>query len=448
MGLMQLIRRRGFQHGLHPPEHKELTEHRPIRRFPFAPMMIIPLSQHLGAPAVPIVREGQEVVRGEPIAKAGGFVSVPMHAPATGIISKIDLAPNARGEKKPAIYLKLYAGESQDILYGAPQHIDAMSSKELIEAVQATGVVGLGGAAFPTHVKLALPEGKSVDTVIVNGCECEPYLTTDHRVMMEWGAHILDGIRIAMKAYNASRAIIGIEANKPDAAANMRKIIGDTPDIEVLVLETKYPQGAEKMLIKAILGKEVPSGGLPYEVGTGIFNVATLAQIGELLPKSQGLIERVVTITGPGVSRPGNYLMALGTPVRFALEQAGLKPEAREVILGGPMMGAAIADWDTPVTKGVTGLLVYTLNELRNRPTKVYPCIKCGECVQVCPINLNPSQLGLLARVGQYEIMESDYHLNDCFECGCCTYVCPANIPLVQQFRVAKTINRENKARI
>ena len=447
MGLLQIFRRNGFSHGLHPPEHKELTERQPIRRMPFAPMMVIPLSQHLGAPAVPVVREGQEVVRGEPLARAGGFVSVPMHAPATGVVSRIDLAPNAKGDQVPAIYLKLYPGESQDILYGAPQDIDAMSPKELIDAVQETGVVGLGGAAFPTHVKLAVPEGKSVHTVIVNGCECEPYLTTDHQVMLEWGKHILDGIRIVQKTFNASRVVVGIEANKPDAAERMRAIVGDHSEVEVQVLETKYPQGAEKMLITAIMGCEVPSGSLPFEVGAGVFNVATLAQIGELLPKHQGLIERVVTITGPGVTRPGNYLIALGTPVRFALEQAGLRPEAREVILGGPMMGTSIADWDSSITKGVTGILVYTTTELRSRPKKIYPCIKCGECLQVCPINLNPSQLGMLARAELYEEMENNYHLNDCFECGCCSYVCPSNIPLVQLFRVAKGINRENKAK-
>ena len=446
MGLMELITGKHFSRGVHVPEFKEGTCHLPIRRLPFAPMLIVPLSQHTGAPAIPIVNEGQEVVRGEPIAKAGGFVSVPMHAPATGRVERIALAPSARGDLSPAIYIKPYPGASQEILYGAPQDIENMTPDEIVAAIQDTGVVGLGGAAFPTHVKMKLPEGKHVDTVVVNGCECEPYLTTDHRVMVEQPGEVLHGTRIAMKALGAPRAIIGVEDNKPDAIEALWRAAQASTNIAVESVPTKYPQGAEKILVKVLLNREIPSGGLPADIGVAVFNVATLAQIGDLLPRHQGLIERVVTITGPGVTRPGNYLTALGTPLRWALQQAGCTDQAASVILGGPMMGPAIGSFDVPLTKGVTGVLVLTRREL-NGHTHVYPCIKCARCVDACPMQLNPSRLGLLARKQRYEEMETDFHLNDCFECGCCTYVCPAHIPLVQYFRVAKQMNRERKAR-
>lgn len=435
-----------FSHGIHVPEHKELTQHLPIRRLPFAPLLIVPLSQHTGAPAIPIVHEGQEVVRGEPIAKANGFMSVPMHSPATGQVERIALAPSARGDLAPAIYIKPWPSASQEILYSAPQDIDHMTPAEIITAVQETGVVGLGGAAFPTHVKLKLPEGKTVDTVVVNGCECEPYLTTDHRVMAEQAPEVVYGTRIMMKALAAPRAIIGVEDNKPDAIEALQKACVPYSNITVQSVPTKYPQGAEKMLIKVLLDREVPSGGLPSDIGVAVFNVATLAQIGDMLPRHQGLIERVVSITGPALSKPGNYLTALGTPIRWALEQAGCKDDTASVILGGPMMGPSIRSLDVPITKGVTGILVLSRREVSNGH-HIYPCIKCAACVEACPIHLNPSRMGLLARKERYEEMETDFHLRDCFECGCCSYVCPSNIPLVQYFRVAKQMNRERKAR-
>jgi len=446
MGLSAILSGKRFSKGVHVPEFKEQTCGLPIRRLPFAPTLIVPLAQHTGAPAVPVVVEGQEVVRGEPIAKAGGFVSVPMHAPATGRVQRIALSPSARGDLTTAIYIKPYPGASQEILYGAPQDIEKMTAEEIVRAVQETGVVGLGGAAFPTHVKMKVPERKRVDTVIVNGCECEPYLTTDHRVMLEQPDEVVHGARIAQKAVGAERIIIGVEDNKLDAVEALRKAAAPFPDIAVEAVPTRYPQGAEKILVKVLLGKEIPSGGLPIDINVAVFNVATLAQIGDLLPRSRGLIERVVTIAGAGVSKPGNYLIALGTPLRFALEQAGCSDKAASVILGGPMMGPAISSLDVPFTKGVTGVLVLTSDQV-NGHQKVYPCIKCGACLDVCPMQLNPSRLGLLARKDLYEEMETGFHLNDCFECGCCSYVCPAHIPLVQHFRIAKQMNRERKAR-
>lgn len=446
MGLSGILSGKRFSRGVHPPEHKQETCHLPIRRLPFPPLLILPLSQHTGAPAVPVVYEGQEVVRGEPIAKAGGFVSVPMHAPATGRVERIALAPNARGELTRSIFLKPYPGASQEILYGAPRDIELMSPEEVVRAVQETGVVGLGGAAFPTHVKMKVPEGRSIDTIVVNGCECEPYLTTDHRVMVEQPGQVLHGTRIAMKAMGASRAVIGIEDNKPDAVEALRKLLKPPHGIAVEAVPTRYPQGAEKILIKVLLGREVPSGGLPSEVGVAVFNVATLAQIGDLLPRRQGLIERVITITGPAVEKPGNYLTAIGTPLRWALEQAGCTDQTASVVLGGPMMGPAIGSLDVPVTKGVSGVLVLT-SRTANGHRRIYPCIRCGACVDVCPMRLNPSRLGMLARKERYPEMEAEFHLNDCFECGCCSYICPSHIPLVQYFRIGKQMNRERKAR-
>ncbi len=447
MPLLEAITGKRLWRGVHVPEHKEDTERLPIRRMPFAPLLVIPLSQHNGAPSIPIVHEGQEVVRGEPIAKAAGFMSIPMHAPATGRVQRIALAPGARGELGLAIYLAPYLSASQEILYGAPRDIADMTPAEIVQAVQDTGVVGLGGAAFPTHVKLKVPEGRTIDAVVVNGCECEPYLTTDHRIMLEQPAQVLHGTRVAMKALGAPRAVIGVEDNKMDAVAALRQANGSATDITVESVPARYPQGAEKMLVKVLLNREVPSAGLPSEVGLAVFNVATLAQIGDLLPRRGGLIERVITIAGPGVKKPGNFLVALGTPLRWALEQAACTDRVSSVVLGGPMMGAAVGSLDVPVTKGVSGILVLEDDHGPAHHNYIHPCIKCAACVDVCPMHLNPSRLGLLARKERYEEMETDFHLMDCFECGCCSYVCPSQIPLVQYFRISKQMNRERKAR-
>ncbi|MBM3290379.1 MAG: RnfABCDGE type electron transport complex subunit C, partial [Candidatus Hydrogenedentes bacterium] len=274
-----------FAHGIHPPDCKDATCALPVRRLPFAPELIVPLSQHTGAPAAPCVAVGQEVVRGEPIAQAGGFVSVPMHAPATGVVTAIERRLGAKGDMVRSIVIRTYMGADQQVLYGAPQDVAAMSPKELVQAVQDTGVVGLGGAAFPTHVKLAVPEGRIIDTVIVNGCECEPYLTTDHRVMVEYADDIHAGIQIVQKAVGAGRTVVATEDNKLDAAEALRASPRIASTTSIAVLKTHYPQGAEKMITKVVLGREVPSGGLPADVGVAVFNVATLAQLGELLPR-------------------------------------------------------------------------------------------------------------------------------------------------------------------
>ncbi|MFB1488201.1 MULTISPECIES: electron transport complex subunit RsxC [unclassified Thiocapsa] len=448
MGLFSLFQRhRTFDHGIYPVEHKELTADKPIRRLPFAPELVIPLVQHKGAPAVPLVKVGQEVVRGEPIARAEGFVSVPMHAPATGVIRAIALTPTADGPKTRAIFLKVYEAASQEVLYDLERDLDAMTPEEIVAAVQDAGLVGLGGAAFPSHVKLKPPAGKAIETVVVNGCECEPYLTCDHRIMLEQSDALIRGIKLALKATGAKRAIIGVEDNKLDAVAHLRSVLPKDLPITAEAVETKYPQGAEKMLIKSLLRKEVPVGGLPADIGVAVYNVGTLAQMGDLLPKGRGLIERVVTVSGPAVANPGNFMVPIGTPLRFLLGQVGLAADrVGEVILGGPMMGMAVASLDVPVTKAVSGVVALEREDPDLDRRKVYPCIKCAECLKACPVSLNPSMLGELALARQYDRMAEEFNLNQCFECGCCAYVCPSNIPLTQYFRIAKSINRDRNA--
>ncbi|NEX19554.1 electron transport complex subunit RsxC [Thiorhodococcus mannitoliphagus] len=445
-GFVSLFQRhKTFDHGIYPVEHKELTAHKPIRRLPFADELVIPLQQHKGRPAVPIVKVGQEVVRGEPIAVADHFVSVPMHAPATGVIRAIGLAPTAEGPKTQAIYLKVYHAASQEVLYGEHREPETMSGKDIIQAVQDAGLVGLGGGAFPSHVKMHPPAGRVIHTLVVNGCECEPYLTCDHRIMLEQTDALLRGIKIALRATRAERAIIGVEDNKLDAIAHLRARIPKDLPITAEAVRTKYPQGAEKMLIKALLDLEVPTGGLTADVGVAVFNVGTLAQMGDLLPNTQGLIERVVTVSGPAVANPGNFMVPIGTPVRFLLNQVGLNGPVGQVILGGPMMGMAVSSLDVPVTKSVSGVVALQPEAPDVVRRQVYPCIKCGECLNACPISLNPSMLGELAVAREYGTMTEEYHLDQCFECGCCSYVCPSNIPLTQYFRIAKSINRDAK---
>lgn len=443
MGLLN-FRKKTFKHGVHPPEHKDETNGLPIRQFPFAPVIILPLVQHIGAPSEVVVREGQEVVRGQLLAKAGGYVSVPIHAPVSGTIRKIGNVPAISGKMVPGIYLEAFPSSSQEVLEGTPVDVDTATPEEILKGIQDAGIVGLGGAAFPTHVKLKIPEGKNCEVLIINGIECEPYLTTDHRVMLEQADDIFTGIRYLLKATGAKRAIIGIEANKQDAADHLQGLLPEGQPISVEVVPVKYPQGAEKMLITALLGREVPSGGLPIEVEAVVVNVATTAEIGRLLPHGRGIQERVITITGPAVKKKGNYLIPVGTPLRFVLEQVGVDEQISEVYMGGPMMGVAVSNLDISIVKGTSGIVVFTEKEV-SRPQKIYPCINCGACVDACPLSLTPSKLGLLAKFEAYDQMAEDYNLMDCFECGSCSYVCPSHIPLVQYFRLAKSIVRKRK---
>lgn len=438
-----------FAHGIHPPEAKADTRDLPIRQFPFAPVMNIPLSQHIGKAAVPVVREGQEVVRGQLIAEPDGFVSVAMHAPATGLIQRIGLMPSISGKMVPGIYLQPFPGSTQEVCYGTPCDLENATAEEIITAIQHAGIVGLGGAAFPTHVKLKAPAGGAINTLIVNGAECEPYLTTDHRVMLEQQQDIYIGIRYLLKATGAERAIIAIEDNKREVAESLRTFLQQTEPpagipVALQLLKTKYPQGAEKLLLSTLLKREVPTGGLPSDLQAVVVNVATTAEIGRLLPVGRGIQERVITITGPAIHKKGNYRIPIGTPLRFALETVGVEADLSQVFLGGPMMGQALSSLDIPITKGTSGFVAFTKRETGSKPREL-PCIHCAYCVDACPLFLNPSQLGLLARSGEYDSMVERFHLMDCFECGACAYVCPSHIPLVQEFRAAKAIVRKRQ---
>lgn len=443
MGLFN-HRKNTFKHGIHPPEHKSETNGLPIRQFPFAPVIILPMVQHIGSPSEILVREGQEVTRGQLLAKATGYVSVPLHAPVSGTIRKIMNVPTISGKMVPGIYLEAFPSSSQEVMEGTPIDVDTATREEILQGIQDAGIVGLGGAAFPTHVKLKIPDGKHCDELLINGIECEPFLTTDHRVMLEQAHDIFMGIRYLIKVSGAKRVIIGIEANKQDAADHLAGLIPSDIPVTVEVVPVKYPQGSEKMLITSVLGREVPSGGLPIEVNVVAVNVATTAEIGRLLPHGRGIQERVITITGPGVKKKGNYLIPVGTPLRYVLEYVGVDENISEVYMGGPMMGVAVSNMDISIVKGTSGIVVFTEKEVKGNQ-KIYNCIKCGACVDVCPLSLNPSKLGIMAKFEGYDEMAEKYNLMDCFECGSCSYVCPSHIPLVQYFRLAKSIVRKRK---
>lgn len=415
-----------------------------IKQFPFAPLLVIPFSQHIGKQAIPVVKAHDEVTRGQLLAKADGFMSVPIHAPASGIVKSIGLVPSIKGTLVNGLYLEPYPASTQEVLEGKPCPLNA-GKDDIIAAIQNAGIAGLGGAAFPTHVKLSNPEDTRIDTLLINGIECEPYLTTDHRVMLEQTQDIFTGIRYLLNATGAKRAIIGVEANKPDAALKLKDNAPKDLTVSVEVLNVKYPQGAEKMLIKTLLNREVPTGAHSVEVGVIGINVATAAEIGRLLPHGRGIQERVITIGGEAVNHKGNYRIPIGTPLRFILDTVGVTGVLSEVFLGGPMMGQSVPSLDIPVTKGTSGVIA--LSQQQAAPAKhSYPCIHCGQCVQACPMLLNPSQLGLLAKKHQYEVMDKDFHLRECFECGACSFVCPSHIPLVQYFRIAKSQLKKARA--
>lgn len=440
----QLIGRHTFAHGIHPPESKQDTSGLAIRQFPFPSLLIVPLSQHIGKPALPIVHEGDEVSRGQRIADPDGFVSVAIHAPASGIVRRIAPSPNINGKMEPAFFIEPFAASTQEVVEGTPLEASSASPQQILDAIQSAGVVGLGGAGFPTHAKLNVPAEKHVDTLVINGAECEPYLTTDHRVMLEHAEDVMTGIAYLLRATGAQRAVIAVEANKLDAASKLRGAIPHGAAISVEVLPVKYPQGAEKLLITTLLGREIPSGGLPLDVHAICVNVGTTAELGKLLPLGMGLHERVITVGGPAIKKKGNYRIPIGTTLRFILESVGTEDDLSTVVMGGPMMGTTASSLDIPITKGSTGVIAFTSREF-NRTTsqKQYPCIRCGYCVDACPIFLNPSLLGLLSENGRHQEMADDHHLLDCFECGCCTFVCPSHIPLVQQFRIAKAAVRK-----
>ncbi|HET6347616.1 MAG TPA: electron transport complex subunit RsxC [Candidatus Krumholzibacteria bacterium] len=436
---------KSFRHGVHPETFKELTAEREIERMPFPDELVLHLRQHLGAPSRPVVRPGDRVFRGQLLAEAGGFVSVPLHASATGRVKAIEKRRHPAGNMSEAIVIEVDHASAQALYEDAPRPWETPTREELVREIQAGGFVGLGGAAFPTHVKLTVPEGKQVEWVLINGAECEPYLTTDHRIMLENVDSIILGIRVIMKVLGAKKSFIGIEINKMNAIRALADALPPDLNCTMVPLQTKYPQGAEKMLITAVLSREVPSGKLPIDAHVVVQNVGTVAGMGDYFRYGQPLIERVVTVTGPGIRRPSTLLIPLGTSLHDILEHCGgVTERTNQILFGGPMMGAAQYHLDVPILKGTSGILCLTDAQVAVR--KEYACIRCSSCLDACPVFLNPSQLGSLARVGMYAEMQG-LHLMDCMECGSCSYVCPSNIPLVQRFRVAKAILREEEAR-
>ncbi|MBF8270878.1 MAG: Electron transport complex protein rnfC [Gammaproteobacteria bacterium] len=425
---------RTFRHGIHPEEHKEQTLGSLIQRMPFPAEVVLPLSQHLGASSKPVVKSGDKVYRGQLIAAADGFMSVPLHASVTGQVTAIEKRHHPSGKMVEAIIIASDLNSPQTLFNEGPIAWQHSSTKELLTAIQGGGFVGLGGAAFPTHVKFSVPDGKRVRFLLINGCECEPYLTTDHRIMLEYADAILLGIRIVQHLLGAEKTYLSVENNKWDAIRMLRERIPADLACEVIPLQTKYPQGAEKMLIAAVLHREVPSGRLPIDVQVMVSNVGTVAGIGDLFAYGQPLIERVVTVTGPGIKHPSTLLIPLGTRLSDILDYCGgISAATRQVIFGGPMMGSPQARLDVPILKGTSGIVCLT--EVLATDRKEYACIRCSACLDACPVFLNPSQLGSLAKNGRYEDMLG-LHIMDCIECGSCS------IPLVQRFKVAKGLIR------
>ena len=432
-----------FRHGVHPQEHKEATECLPLERMPFVERYVLPLGQHIGAPSKAVVKAGDKVQRGQLIAAAGGYVSTCLHSPVKGKVTSIASRRNPNGQFVPAIEIEADPYSSQRLVEAPVGDLDSMSVADFVKAVQDAGLVGLGGAAFPSHVKYALPEGKRCQYLVLNGCECEPYLTCDHRVMAERAHDVVVGTGILQKKLNADRAVFGVEANKPDAIEALRREIPAGAAMEVKALYVKYPQGAEKMLIKAVFGREVPAGKLPLDLDMVVNNVATMAAIADYFVRGQPLIERVVTVSGPGIASPANLIVPIGTPVRQVLAHCGLSENTQQLIMGGPMMGQSLPSLDVPVLKGTSGLLAFTKDALLQRVE--HPCIRCGRCIEACPVFLNPQQLARLSAHSEYQRAESDHYAMDCMECGACTFVCPSGIPIVQLIRVAKGVIRESK---
>jgi Na+-translocating ferredoxin:NAD+ oxidoreductase subunit C len=433
----------GFAHGVHPPDLKELTHRLPIRRMPYPDEVVLPLRQHAGKPAKPVVTAGARVLRGDVIAEADGFVSAPVHASASGTVTDVALWPHPDGSMSPAIRIRVDRYSAQVPRPRMVPEWESLSTDEIVRAVQDAGVVGLGGAAFPTHVKLAPPPDFAVETVILNGAECEPYLTTDHRIMVEYPERVHLGLRIMLRTLRARRAIIGVERNKPDAIAALMRAKPADLDVTILPLTVKYPQGAEKMLIHAVTGVEVPSGKLPVTVGVVVQNVGSAASIGEVFETGLPLVERIVTVSGRGIARPANLIVPVGTKLGDLIEMCGgLTADADEIVFGGPMMGLAQASLDVPLLKGTTGVVVLTRADTAQR--RAYPCIHCGRCLDACPMFLNPQRLGDLARKSRYDEMDAE-HLADCMLCGSCSFVCPSSIPLAQMFQLSKMALRRKK---
>lgn len=432
-----------FKGGIHPPENKVLVKDNAIIELPLSKVFFVPTQQHLGAPAKPVVNTGDTVKRGQVLTEPMGFVSAVVHAPTSGTVKEITKRVHpVTGLLAP--YIIIEADGKDEWAPGLPLERDpfAMEAKELLNIIQLSGIVGMGGATFPTHVKLSPPKDKTIDTFIINGAECEPYLAADYRLMLEQPERIIDGARIVMKVLGLDSAIMAIEANKPDAIRLMQE--KTPPEIKVEPMKVKYPQGAEKHLIDALTGREVPSGGLPMDVGALVHNAGTVAAIWDACALGIPLIERITSVTGRGINQPRNIKVRIGTPLKDVFEFCGGLNDAAKIIFGGPMMGIAQCCEDVPVMKGTSGILVLTEQETNLNSYR--SCIACGRCLEACPMGLVPS---MLSRLGERSMWKEalDYNLLDCVECGSCTYVCPANRPIVHFVKYLKTLQREAKAK-
>ncbi len=424
--------------GVHPPENK-LSADKKINTLAVPEQVAILLHQNLGAPSKVIVNKKDKIKVGQKIAEAGGFVSAPIHSSVSGTVFKIDNILDASGYKKQAVIINVEGDEWDDSIDRSPEIKTEiiLSAEEIVKKISEMGIVGLGGATFPTHVKLSIPKGNTCDFLIINGVECEPYLTADHRLMLEHAEELLIGTKILMKALKVEKAYIGIENNKADAIEHLYALTQEKyQEIEVIPLKVKYPQGGEKQLIKAITGREVPSGGLPIHVGVVVQNVGTTYAVYEAIQKNKPLFERVVTITGNSVKEPGNFLTRIGTPISKLIDAAGGLPEnTGKIIGGGPMMGKALSSTEIPISKGSSGILI--MPKEKSYRGKIMPCIKCAKCVGVCPQGLEPYLLMAVAEHQEWEISEK-HHNMDCIECGSCSFICPSNRPLLDYIRFGK----------
>ncbi|MBI1937443.1 MAG: electron transport complex subunit RsxC [Ignavibacteriales bacterium] len=436
---------KSFNGGVHPTENKSLTENLSFETMPVPKVVIVSLNQHLGKPAKPIVKKGSEVKAGEIIAEQNGFISSPVHSPVSGKVTKITASENVSGFPKDAIVIE--TNGVSEFVKMPPLDSENVTAEEIIERVKTAGIVGQGGAAFPTYVKLNPPKEKKVDVVILNGCECEPYLTRDYRFMIERTDDVVSGLRLIMKAAGVEKGAIGVEDNKPEAIEKLREAVKKYSNISVEVLKTKYPQGAEKMLIKAVTGREVPPGKLPFDVGAVIQNIGTAIAIHDAVVKGEPQLTSAITVSGFGINNPKNVIANVGTPLGDILDFCGgVKDDAVKVVVGGPMMGIAQYDFSAPVMKATSGILVLTEKEINDN--KQTPCLRCGKCVDACPLNLIPTKLARLSSLEKFEEAEQ-LDITVCMECGTCTYTCPANIPLVQWIRFGKqrvmTLQRERQ---
>jgi electron transport complex protein RnfC len=428
--------------GVHPAENK-LSAASPIREAALPKQAVFSMFQHIGAPAKPIVKKGDVVKVGTMIAEAGGFVSAPVHSSVSGTVSKVDVVIDASGTRRQAIFVDVNGDEWEDAIDRSPELVRLSDRPELdaatiINKVKEAGIVGLGGATFPCHVKLSPPPGSKAECVIINAVECEPYLTADHRLMLEHPEEILVGVSLIMKAVSVEKGYIGIENNKPDAIRLMTEKAQAYPNIEIVPLKVKYPQGGEKQLIDAVIDRQVPAPpAIPISVGAVVQNVGTAFAIYQAVMKNKPLVDRIITVTGKSVSNPSNLLARLGTPFQQLIDECGGLPEdSGKIIGGGPMMGKALLNLDVPMTKGSSGLLIMRNDEAKRAEPD--PCIRCAKCVSACPMGLEPYLLATLSDKQEWEMAEGN-DIVSCIECGSCQFTCPSHRPLLDNIRVGKT---------